>query len=307
MPRLLVTGASGLLGSHVVLAGLRRGFAVTAVCARHPVAFPGAETLRQDLDAPDAPAVLAAQRPALILHCAALADVDRCEAEPDRARRLNALLPGQLAVIARDLGARMLHVSTDAVFAGRPGLPPRTEEDSPCPCNAYGATKLEGERTVAEAGADSVTARVNFFGFSPQGRGLAAWILRRLEAGLEVPAFTDVVFTPLAAGDLAEILLDLLAGGAAGLFHVFGREAVSKYDFARALAAAFGHDTGLVRPTSVTQSALTAPRPRCLPMHSGRAEAFLGRAMPDLRQGIVCLLRQRDDGSIEQLKGARAW
>lgn len=282
---IIVTGASGLLGSRLVQAALLRGKEVTAVSNRHPVAFRGTRNLVLDLETPGAGKRLVQLNPRWIIHCAALTDVDRCQREPEAAARSNATVAERLALDAFKAGVRFFQVSTDAVFDGTREY---CDEITPTnPINVYGVTKLCAEESVLAISHENIVARVNFYGQSVTGgRGLAEWVLGELTAGRRVPGFCDAVFTPLCADDLADRILELIDRKAAGLYHLCGGEAVTKFDFARALAETFGLDPSLVFPATLAGSVLAAPRPRTLNLRSTRAEHLLGAPMPNLAMGL---------------------
>ncbi len=168
--RILITGASGLLGLNTALEaaenwrlpGWSRPWIIAQVNNRplKPTFF---ETIQADLLAPGAVrSLLDRTRPDWVIHCAALADIDACERDPQQARELNSDVPQILAMHVARSGARLLHVSTDAVFDGRRG--DYKETDQPNPLSVYARTKLEGERAVANANPDAIIARVNLFG-----------------------------------------------------------------------------------------------------------------------------------------------
>ena len=194
---ILVTGASGLLGANLVLTALDRGMPVMAVSNRVPFRHPDAESASLDVrDADAVRAVVARVRPDVVVHTAALTDVDACEGDPALAHAVNAHAPGVLARAAAEAGARLVHVSTDAVFDGQRGG--YTEADPTSPVNVYARTKLDGERAVLAASPDHLVVRTTLFGWNAQPKkSLAEWVLGRLDAGERVPGFTDAVFAPL--------------------------------------------------------------------------------------------------------------
>ena len=150
--------------------------------------------------------------PEAILHTAALAYPEKCEESPELAERLNACLPGWVASAAVRARIPLLHISTDAIFDGvRGGY---AEDDLPNPRNLYARTKLAGERAVAEIDPQALIIRTVFYGWSLSGqRSLAEWFYTNLAAGNRVRGFTDAVFCPLIAGDLAGLLLEMLEHG----------------------------------------------------------------------------------------------
>jgi dTDP-4-dehydrorhamnose reductase len=299
--RVLVTGASGLLGLNLALEAARR-HTVFGVVHRHPLQTEAFAVIEADLLEPGAiQRTLEQARPDWVIHCAALANVDACEGDPDLARRLNAELPGKLAAAATRGGARLLHVSTDAVFDGQRGG--YTEGDPPNPLSVYARTKLAGERAAAEAYPEAIIARVNLFGWSPSGRrGLAEWFLNNLWAGREMLGFTDVFFCPLLATDLADLMLSMLAAKLKGLYHVVSATCLSKYDFGVALARQFGLNAKLIAPASVTDAGLKAARSPRLTLRAEKLARALGQPPPDVMSGLERLHRQYLGGYRKRLQ-----
>jgi len=290
MDRLLVTGASGLLGNHVTRAATGE-YEVLATYNRHAVEFGGVETIECDLTDPPFPD-LEAFDPTYVINCAGLADVDECERELEKARRLNDAMAGNVAELVSVTDARLIHLSTDAVFDGE--NPQQSEDDEPDPINVYGETKLAGERTVRETCEDTVVVRTNFFGWNTtDATGLAEWMLQRLSEGQELPGLEDVHFTPLYAGDLADLLWDLLETDYQGLLHLGGADRLTKYRFGELIAEAFGYDSDQVVPITLDDLDLDAPRGNDLSLDSSKAESVLDREIPGVREGIE---RMRADG-----------
>lgn len=300
----LVTGAAGLLGAHVCLAAAERGMRVAGTVHRTPAALAGVELHPVDLArADDVRALLADVRPAWVVHCAAMTAVDRAEEHPDEAEAGNVLASGVLARAAAESGAGIVYVSTDAVYPGEHGG--YGEDDPTGPANVYARTKLAGEAAVRDANPAHVVARANLFGWNPRpGQGLAEWIAGRLEAGDDVPGFTDVWFNPLEASDLAGTLLDLAAGPHRGTVNTGAADRVSKYAFARLVAEALGHDPERVRPASAADVAFRAPRPRDTSTGVSRLASWLGRAPASVRDGVGRLAEQRRSGYRDRLQGA---
>jgi dTDP-4-dehydrorhamnose reductase len=283
--RILITGASGLLGLNLALEAAKDHDVVGTV-KDHLINTDAFTVLHTDLLAPGAvEEVLNESQPDWIIHCAALADVDACEIDPLQAQQLNSELPRKLATYVGRGGARLLHVSTDAVFDGRRGN--YTERDTPNPLSVYARTKLAGERAVADTNPDAIIARVNLFGWSLSGtRSLAEFFFNNLVDGNRVFGFTDVYFCPLLVNDLAQIFLKMLGGGLRGLYHVLSRECVSKYEFGAAIAQRFGFDQGLITPTSIESGDLKAKRSPRLTLKVDKLTQALGQAPPDLSTGL---------------------
>jgi dTDP-4-dehydrorhamnose reductase len=284
--RILVTGASGLLGLNLALEASEE-HTVFGLVNHQPLRTEAFTVLSGDLLVPGTlECILDQTQPEWVIHCAALAVVDACESNPLQAQQLNSELPGKLAANVARGGARLLHVSTDAVFDGQRGG--YSEQDEPNPLSTYARTKLEGESNVLQANPDAIVARVNLFGWSLLGRrSLGEFFYSNLQAGRQVRGFTDVLFCPLLANDLARIFLQMLSGGLYGLYHVVSSECLSKYEFGVRVARQFGLDEKLVRPTSVVDGGLVAARSPNLTMSTEKLRLALGEAPPGINPGIA--------------------
>jgi dTDP-4-dehydrorhamnose reductase len=244
----LVLGASGFLGPHLVHAARAAG-AGRVVAASRSGALPGppveaCEPVR--LDAREAGALeglLERERPLLVLNAAALARAADCEREPARARELNELLPARLGAACASRGVRLVHVSTDLVFGARPAPPGGFREEHPtAPLGVYGATKAAGERAVLAADPRALVARLPLLTGGSFGRGLGASdsLLAALARGERPPLFEDEWRTPLDAGDAAGALLELGRGELRGLLHLAGPTRMSRLELGLAVLASGG-------------------------------------------------------------------
>ena len=299
---ILITGVSGLLGVNVALEAAQT-HTVFGVVNRRPIKTQAFTVLQADLQKKGAvERILDETQPDWVIHCAALADVEACERDPELARALNSELPTQLARHVARGGARLLHVSTDAVFDGRQGN--YGEEDTPNPLSVYAQTKLDGERMVLEANPDAIIARVNLFGWSVSGkRSLAEFFFYNLQAGNRVKGFTDVYFCPLLANDMAGIFLRMLEKSLSGVYHVFSSTSTSKYEFGVAIARKFGFDPDLIAPISVAASGLSAARSPNLTMNVSKLIHSLGEVPPTISAGLKRFSRLYQQGYPQMLQG----
>ncbi len=299
---ILVTGASGLLGANFVIMAQGRGEKLVAASHRHAVHLPGVQTVQTDLsDKGAAREVMRHFKPEWIVHCAALTDVDRCEEYPQEATRINVDMSRVLAQEARNVSASMVHISTDAIFDGIRGN--YCEEDLPSPINMYAKTKFAGEKAVQEELEDALIIRTNIYGWNAQDKfSLAEWILGRLDAGEQVPGFTDVMFTPILVNDLIEVIFEMMKHSLKGLYHVAGSESCSKYDFAKEIARIFGYDQELVRGVPVKNAGLKAPRPQNMTLRVDGIRRALPVSLPDVASGIRRFKSLRESGFVAELK-----
>jgi dTDP-4-dehydrorhamnose reductase len=298
--RILITGASGLLGLNLALEA-RREHQVYGVVHRHAITTQAFEVIHEDLLAPGAlEHILEKVQPDWVLHCAALAELDACESDPLLAEQLNTQLPGKLAQLVARGGARLVHISTDAVFDGLRGG--YTETDQPNPQSVYARTKLAGEQAVVENDPQAIIARINIYGWSlTMKRSLAEFFFYNLRAGREVPGFTDVYFCPLLVNDLARILLRMLEMSLHGLYHVVSGQSASKYEFGVSIARKFGLDEALVKPSSVSQAGLKAARSPRLTLSVEKLAAALGETPPGLEPGLERFYRLYQDGYPQKI------
>jgi len=285
--RVVVTGASGLLGA-AVLRHFRARLDAVEGWTQSTRSLPDGTALRPlDVTVPDAPeAALAALRPQLVVHCAALTDVDGCERDPETARVLNALVPGRLAAAAAAVGASFVHVSTDAVYDGeRPGA--HHEDDAPGPCNVYAETKLEGEQLVLDEHPVALVLRTNMHGWTERGRlSFSEVILRGLAHGVPLTLFSDVTFSPLVASDHARLIAALVEREAAGIFNFGAADAVTKEAFGHLVADVFALPAAGIEGVTLASRNLTAARPRNTALDTARLAAALGTAPPTVADGV---------------------
>ena len=274
-----------MLGLNLALEAAKQ-HTVFGTVNSHPIKTKAFEVLRVNLLDPDEmDRVVTYANPDWVIHCAALANLEACEANPALAKQLNTDLPEKLATIVARGGARLLHVSTDAVFDGQRGN--YTEDDQPEPLSVYARTKFDGEKVVAAVKPEAIVARVNLFGWSLSGkRSLAEFFYNNLVAGKQVMGFTDVYFCPLLANDLAKIFIEMLTAGLQGLYHVVSSDCISKYEFGLKLSRQFDLDWKLISPTSVTEGGLKAIRSPNLTLKSDKLAKAIHNPLPGLSTGM---------------------
>jgi dTDP-4-dehydrorhamnose reductase len=299
--KLLITGASGLLGISLAMEAMREHEVVGMDRGKlRSAPFPviKADLLRRGaIDA-----AIDAVQPDWFVNCAALANLDTCEEYPDLAKTLNTDIPGELAKLCAKKNIRFVHISTDAVFDGEK-IDPYSEEDEPNPLGVYSKTKLAGERTVQEANSQAVIARVNFFGWSLSGRhSLGEFFVNNLSAGKTVNGFTDVIFCPIFVGYTARLLLAILGKNVCGLYHVVGAQAMSKYQFGVEIARKFGLRESLIDPKSVEGSGLTARRSHNLRLSTHKLSTDLGREIPVFSTGLDEFYTQYQQGYPQKIR-----
>lgn len=238
--RILITGGEGQLG-RVLVAALRD---------EHEAIAPG----RAALDVTDAEAIAAAITAAstdVVVHCAALTDTAKCEREPEPARTVNALGAEHVAHACAAAGARLVTVSTNEVFDGKAHAAYR-EDDAPRAINAYGASKLEGERRVIAAHPDALVVRTSWL--YGGGNDFVSKVLAAATAGRPLRFVTDEVASPTLAEDLAGAIRALIERRAPpGIYHLANEGEASRYGWAREILRLAGIDPARARPVTTAE------------------------------------------------------
>lgn len=213
------------------------------------------ETFRQD-------------KPDVVVNCAAWTDVDGCELDHERAFRVNARGPENLAQASRELNTRLVTISTDYVFDGeKEGF--YTQRDQPRPLSVYGASKVEGEHKAQLAYARTIVVRTGFI-FGPGGTNFLSTIVERAHRGEKLKAIADAYGTPTYSRDLAVRLRELAQLDLPGTFHVVNAGEGASYEvFARAALDLGGYSSTNLESVATSSLHRPAPRPvnsrlRCL-------------------------------------------
>ncbi|MCR5831163.1 MAG: dTDP-4-dehydrorhamnose reductase [Lachnospiraceae bacterium] len=243
MKKIIVTGSNGQLGR-----------AVNALCGNGgeyelintDFGVPGI----RDIDITDLDGVLAICReirPYAIINCAALTNVDGCEVQVDSAYRINALGPKNLAIASRETGAKLVHISTDYVFAGDANTP-YTEFDTPAPKSMYGRTKLAGEDFVKQFAEDFFIIRTAWL--YGDGKNFVKTMLRLSETHDTVSVVNDQVGSPTSADELAKAIFSLIPTENYGIFHGTCEGVCSWADFTKEIFRLAGKKTTVNPVTS---------------------------------------------------------
>lgn len=281
--RILLTGATGLLGSTLGAKLESRGFSVVRQARR-------TGDVSADLTDRAATArLIESSAPDCIVNLVALTDVDRCEANPQHAYLANTRTVENLTAATRasQVVRHLVHISTDQVYDG-PG--PHSEEDVQLK-NYYSFSKYAGE--LAAAGVPSTVIRTNFFGRSmcPDRKSFSDWLVGALRRAESVRVFEDVQFSPLSLDSLTGFLCLTLERRLPGVFNLGAHEGTSKADFCFALAEALGLPTGGMKRGSAFDAGLRAYRPGDMRMDCTRFERAFGVQLPTLRQEIESVAR----------------
>lgn len=288
--RVLITGVSGLLGSSLSLYWKQK-FDILGVYNSHPVDIDGIITRQADLLEPESLARVINDFSAdIVVHCAALADIDACQVNRQAAMEANAMATGNLAGIIKGRDIKLVHISTDAVYDGQRS--DYIEEDPVNPVNIYGETKLLAE-TYALTVPRALVVRTAFYGFNIQAKKcFAERILEEVVAGRMIQGFEDVVTSSIYTMDLAELLDAAIERNLEGTYNVAASNAASKYDFSCLIARHLGLDQRLIKPKHVGGHPFKAPRARNLSLNTKKLSSALGRPIVTMEQSTANFVQE---------------
>ena len=272
---LVVTGASGLVGSALTRTGQVNGLSRTAL---------------DILDADAIEHMMDMHAPSAVINAAAQAGVDRADREPEHTRKVNALAVGALAASCARHGVRLVHLSTDYVL-DYPEKERLTENLSPNPRSVYASTKYEGEQLALEHGA--VVARLQWV-FHPGDRGFFNYALKQMKAGNRVRLVTDQIGCPTPAELLVPILIEMAQqGGPTGVFHVATQGEATAWQWIEAGAEALG--VKFRADPAVREDFEGAHRPARSCLDSSKLKSIWNVELPDWRTALqtVCISGDR--------------
>lgn len=291
----LITGASGLLGHNACAYFVARENDVTGLSHGHDIDVAGVKDIKVDLmDFDKTGAIIREIRPDVILHCAAVTNVDACESDVEGTQRYHVDLSRYIAEVALSIGAKMIMISTDQLWDGSREF--MDEECATSPLNVYGRTKADGEKAVMQAAPDAMIIRTNFFGIGrPWRKSFSDWLDAELSQGHMLNGFTDIFYTPIAIPDFLVALEKLVDKDFSGIIHLAGSERVSKYAFMKRYAQMAGYDESLIQAQTSAKGDLKAKRPMDMSLSVKKIEGLLGYAMPTIAESIAHVLDNKHE------------
>ena len=290
MKRILISGGNGLLGQRLALMlGDRTDYEVLHTSHHRSFVFDDRLFDYTQLDLTrkgDVKSLISSFQPDVIMNAAAMTNVDWCEEHREDAWNANVVGVEHLVEAARKVGAKLIHVSTDYVFDGKTGG--YTEEDKPNPINYYGKTKLAGENAIRIADIDYAILRtIVLYGHGINvKKNFALWVIDSLRAGKSIRCVTDQIGNPTHVSDLALAIMKIAELGKSGMFHICGRDQLSRHDFAVKIAEVFELERGLIQPILTNQLVQRAARPLRTSFVTLKAETELGFKPMSVLQGI---------------------
>ncbi len=296
--KVLVTGASGLLGSNISLQYADK-HKIYAAYNTHHIKIRNCNMVKLDItDRNNVKVILDKIKPDLVIHCAAFTSVDMAENNYDLAYSIN--VNGTKNLVDFSKGSKFIYISTDMVFDGTKSM--FNEEDKPNPLNKYAKTKLLGEKETIKH-PNCIIARTNIYGWSIEKKqSFSEWIINSLNRGEEITLFKDVYFTPIPVNNLADALFELAEQDAEGTYHIAGSQRCSKLNFGERLAEVFRLDKSQIKPISIDDKNLIAKRPKDMSLDVSKAQKVLKTRLFNLEEGLLELKRLQDSSFVKELK-----
>lgn len=269
--KVLITGANGLLGQHLTKLLLDKNYQVVATSrGESRLLFePSANYTYHSMDIANALetyAVMNLEKPDVVVHAAAMTQVDECELRPQHCERINVQGTSQVLTDAETFSSHFIYISTDFVFDGEKGN--YDEEEDPKPISLYGFTKLQAESMVQTSEIPFAIVRTCLvYGNLLKGTrsNIVSWVKESLEQGKTIQVVSDQVRTPTYVGDLAKGIALIIEKKATGIYHISGKDWLTPYDIALKTADKFNLDAGRI----VKVDASTFKQPGRRPLKTG--------------------------------------
>ncbi len=294
--KILVTGANGLLGQKLTTLLDQKADIQTIATARKPVGYAVTRTQFRILDVTDpiqTEKVIQEVKPNVIIHTAAMTQVDQCETEKEKCWLNNVTAVENLVTVCSKTNTRLIHVSTDFIFDGSHG--PLDESAKPNPLSYYGESKLAAELVIQKSNIDwAILRTVLVFGVTKDmsRSNIVLWVKKSLEEGKTINVVNDQWRTPTLAEDLAMGCYLAAQKKAKGIYNISGYEMMTPYEIAIKTAEFFGLDKSLIKQTDSTQFKQPAARPPKTGFIIDKAKKELGYQPRSFVEGLSLLKEQ---------------
>jgi dTDP-4-dehydrorhamnose reductase len=283
--KILITGASGLVGMRLTEAANRAGHETFTIDNQHQIDSPSAYhiDLRHEQDMIE---IMKLSSPDVVVHLASITDVDLCEHNPKLANEVNTIITRSLAQECSRAGSHLIYVSTDYVFDGKLGN--YREEDQPNPINTYGLSKLRGEEATRNASEKFSIARTSVvYGWGRKFRpNFGSWVYTELEAGRPTRIVKDQYCSPTLDSQLARMLLEVAEKRIPGTIHLAGASKLNRYEFALKIANKFQMDRTLIVPIDSRSTSWFAKRPLDSSLNVEKAQKLLTNKPENIELGL---------------------
>lgn len=288
--KFLVTGSAGLVGSQIIRDLAESNHQIYS-CYYHSKPELGIATPMDLANSENIIKAVENAKPDVIIHLAAMTNVDQCETEKDLALQINAKSTETLARQAAKQGSFFVYVSTDYVFDGKMGM--KKETDLPNPINHYGKSKLEGEKKVQDMESNWAIARTSTpFGIHGTKKSFPLFVAENLQAKKEINVITDQYTSPTYTPNLSRMLIEIATRQIQGIIHLAGATRISRYDMAYLVTSKLGLEKNLLKPVSIKDMNWAAKRPVDSSLDVTKATMILREKPLAIEQSLDLFLKQ---------------
>ncbi|MBE6494098.1 MAG: dTDP-4-dehydrorhamnose reductase [Methanosphaera stadtmanae] len=281
-----ITGGSGLLGQRLSTVADNDDEIVLSHNAN-----PTNNTVKCDItNLDEVKQVINREKPDVIIHCAAMTNVDLCEDEIEKAYLINGDGTGNMAQAAEEINAKIIYVSTDFVFDGKTGF--YKEDDSVNPLGIYAKSKYDGEVQVQKYSTNWAIARVSVLYGWHERQNFTTWVVDQLRQNNQINIVTDQINSPTLADNAGEAMFEIARQDKNGIFHTAGNDRISRYDFTELIAEAFDLNKDLINPTDSSKFVQKAPRPQDSSLDVSKVEKELGMKMETCAESLARMAKE---------------
>lgn len=294
--RVLITGATGLLGVAIQQSAPSdiQVFSIYYPERSLPVPLPFPVLAANVTDRMQMQSVFEWAKPDVVIHTAAIGSVDFAERNRELTRKVNVGGADVVAELCQIFKARLIYISSNAVFDGRN---PFYSESSPVnPINYYGKLKVEAENVVRESSITWTIVRpILMYGWPYHGErdNPVVWWVRSLEDGNPIKVVDNVFSKPLPAWSCAEAIWAIAKQNRSDIYHIAGRDHISLYQFALLTAEIFGLDDSLITPVPDSYFPEIVPRPQDTSFNTTKMETELGVKPVGVKEGLARMKAER--------------
>ena len=291
----LVTGSAGLIGNQLVH-DLEQSGEIVYSCYNNMKPLYGIPTKLNLLNLEDIHKIFKKFQPDVVIHSAALTDVEKCEVDPQLANSLNVKATEVIAKEVEKISSYLMYISTDYIFDGKSGF--YKETDSTNPLNNYGKTKLLGEKFIEnETSKWSIIRTSTPFGVHPFKKTFPVWVYENLKINKKINILEDQFTSPTYVPNLSKMILEITSRSLEGFFHLSGSTKISRFEFAKMIATKLNLDLSLLNPVKIDTMPWKANRPLDSSLNISKINAILKTKPYTIKQSLDDYALQFADSS----------
>ena len=285
MENVIITGGSGLLALNWAFFK-KNDTQITLLLHKRKVSIGGVNSIFINLESEIAMyEFLSKKQQCIVIHCAAITNVDYCEKNSNAAFETNVLISKKLAKVCYKLDIKFVHISSDHLFSGLNLF--STEQSEISPLNVYGASKAKAEEVVLKNNPESLIIRTNFFGWGTSYRAsFSDFLIIALRENKKISLFTDIFYTPIYAKNLIKFVHMLINSNYKGVFNIVGSERVSKYEFGKMIFNNFSGNMNLITKVQYEGQVNSIQRPSDMSLSNNKLLITLNTKIEKLEDQI---------------------